>query len=282
MQQSTEDTNSSPGSPGGVRIGVDVGGTFTDVAVIDETGGAITVTKVSSTPDDFGRGVIEALGQALDRGSVRPDAVTLLAHATTVVTNAILQEKGARIGLVTTRGFRDLLELRRSARADLYDLFQDGPSILAPRRWRMEVTERIGADGTVITPLAEDEIDGLVEGLRAARVEGRGRHPAVLVPQRRPRTPPRSPAARGPAGCSGVPVIGGAARDPGVRTHQHHRGVRLRCSDPEPVPRAAEDRGPGNGTSGPLHHGFGREACSRSRRAWRCPLSRPSPGRLPA
>ena len=171
MQQSTEDTNSSHSSPGGVRIGVDVGGTFTDVAVIDETGGAITVTKVSSTPDDFGRGVIEALGQALDRGSVPPDAVTLLAHATTVVTNAILQEKGARIGLVTTRGFRDLLELRRSARADLYDLFQDGPSILAPRRWRMEVTERIGADGTVITPLAEDEIDGLVERLRAARVE---------------------------------------------------------------------------------------------------------------
>jgi len=153
------------------RIGVDIGGTFTDVAVVDEADGSIGVTKVSSTPDDFGRGVIEALEQAISRYTIKPDAVSLLAHATTVVTNAILQQNGARVGLIATRGFRDILELRRSARADLYDLFQDPPSVLVARRHRMEVTERIGADGSVVTPLAEEEIDGLIEELKAAKVE---------------------------------------------------------------------------------------------------------------
>ncbi len=153
------------------RIGVDIGGTFTDVAVVNEADGSIGVTKVSSTPADFGRGVIEALEQAISRYGIKPDAVTLLAHATTVVTNAILQQKGARVGLIATRGFRDILELRRSARADLYDLFQDPPSVLVPRRYRMEVTERIGADGKVVIPLDEAEIDGLIADLKAAEVE---------------------------------------------------------------------------------------------------------------
>ncbi len=153
------------------RIGVDIGGTFTDVALVDESDGSIGVAKVSSTPEDFGRGVVEALERAIARHGVEPEGVTLLAHATTVVTNAILEQKGARIGMVATRGFRDLLELRRSARADLYDLFQDPPTVLAPRRWRMEVTERIGADGKVATPLAEEEIDGLIARLREAGVE---------------------------------------------------------------------------------------------------------------
>ena len=153
------------------RIGVDIGGTFTDVAVVDEADGSIGVTKVSSTPEDFGRGVIEALNQAIGRYGIKPDGVTLLAHATTVVTNAILQESGARVGLIATRGFRDILELRRSARADLYDLFQDSPSVLVARRHRLEVTERIGADGAVVTPLAEEEIDGIIAELKAAKVE---------------------------------------------------------------------------------------------------------------
>src|SRR5262249_61533996 len=95
--------------------------------------------------------------------------VRLLSHATTVVTNAILGETGARAALVTTRGFRDVLELRRSARADLYDLFQDAPGTLIPRRRRFEITERVGSDGAVITPLAENEIDALAAALKAAR-----------------------------------------------------------------------------------------------------------------
>jgi N-methylhydantoinase A len=97
--------------------------------------------------------------------------VGLLSHATTIVTNTVLEEKGARAALVTTRGFRDLLELRRSARGNLYDLFQDAPAVLIPRRRRFEVTERVGADGSIVMPLAEDEVDGLIAALQAARVQ---------------------------------------------------------------------------------------------------------------
>ena len=153
------------------RIGVDIGGTFTDVALVDDASGRIGVAKVPSTPADLAGGVLAALGTAMDRYGVAAADVSLLSHATTVVTNAILEERGARAALVTTRGFRDVLELRRSARADLYDLFQDGPSILIPRRRRFEITERIGADGAVVTPLAEDEIADLIVALRAAHVE---------------------------------------------------------------------------------------------------------------
>src|SRR5215467_4864852 len=153
------------------RIGVDIGGTFTDVALVDDASGRIGVAKVPTTPADLADGVLAALGTAMDRYGVAAADVGLLSHATTVVTNAILEERGARAALVTTRGFRDVLELRRSARADLYDLFQDGPSILIPRRRRFEITERIGADGAVVTPLGEEEIDQLIAELRAARVE---------------------------------------------------------------------------------------------------------------
>src|SRR5262245_32867489 len=153
------------------RIGVDIGGTFTDVALIDEASGRIGVAKALTTPADFTEGVLSALRMAMQHYAVCPADGDLLAHATTVVTNAILEEKGARAALVTTRGFRDVLELRRSSRPDLYDLFQDAPATLIPRRRRHEISERIGADGRLILPLAEDEIAGLIAQLRADRVE---------------------------------------------------------------------------------------------------------------
>ena len=153
------------------RIGVDIGGTFTDVALVDDASGHIGVAKVPTTPSDLTEGVLCALDMAMRRYQVAPAEVELLSHATTVVTNAILEETGARAALITTRGFRDVLELRRSARADLYDLFQDAPATLIPRRRRFEITERIGADGAVVTPLAESEIAALVAALKAARVD---------------------------------------------------------------------------------------------------------------
>jgi N-methylhydantoinase A len=153
------------------RIGVDIGGTFTDLALVDDASGQIGVAKVPTTPGDLTEGVIRALEMAMARYAVAAPEVNLLSHATTVVTNAILGENGARAALITTRGFRDVLELRRSARADLYDLFQDAPSTLIPRRRRFEITERVGADGAVVTPLAEEEIDALTAALKAARVD---------------------------------------------------------------------------------------------------------------
>src|SRR5262249_55698983 len=107
------------------RIGVDIGGAFPDVGPARPRGGQLGVAKVPTTPNDLAQGVLCALDTAMRRYQVTPAEVGLLSHATTVVTNAILEETGARAALITTRGFRDVLELRRSARADLYDLFQD-------------------------------------------------------------------------------------------------------------------------------------------------------------
>jgi N-methylhydantoinase A len=153
------------------RIGIDIGGTFTDVALVEDTSGSVGVAKVPTTPDDLARGVLSALKMAMERHQIFPVEVGLLSHATTVVTNSILEETGARAALITTRGFRDLLELRRSARADLYDLFQDPPATLIPRRRRFEITERVGADGAVVTPLDENEVDKLILMLKATRVD---------------------------------------------------------------------------------------------------------------
>jgi N-methylhydantoinase A len=153
------------------RIGIDIGGTFTDVALVDDAGAHVGVAKVPTTPGDLAQGVLCALDMAMRRYALGPQDVSLFSHATTVVTNAILEESGARAALITTRGFRDVLELRRSARADLYDLFQDAPATLIPRRRRFEITERIGADGAVVAALADNEIDGLIAALKAARVD---------------------------------------------------------------------------------------------------------------
>ncbi|HEY1933145.1 MAG TPA: hydantoinase/oxoprolinase family protein [Acetobacteraceae bacterium] len=153
------------------RIGIDIGGTFTDVALVEEETGRIEIAKVLTTPHDFGQSVIEGIRQGLDRNRIDPAAVSLLSHATTVVTNALLEKKGARAAFVATRGFRDILELRRSSRPDLYDLFQDAPSVLVPRRHRFEITERIDAQGDVVTPLAENELPALIESIRAADVQ---------------------------------------------------------------------------------------------------------------
>ena len=153
------------------RLGIDIGGTFTDVAMVEESTGRVAVAKVPSTPHDLAQGVLDGVHSALERAGAAASSVALLAHATTVVTNALLEQKGARTGFIATRGFRDLLELRRSSKADLYDLFQDGPALLVPRRWCFEITERVDAQGDVVTPLAETELPALIEAIRAAGLQ---------------------------------------------------------------------------------------------------------------
>ncbi len=153
------------------RIGIDIGGTFTDVALVEEQTGQIAIAKLLTTPHDFGQAVIAGIRQGLDANRIAAADVSLLSHATTVVTNALLENKGARAGFVATRGMRDLLELRRSSRADLYDLLQDAPAVLVPRRWRFEITERIDAQGEVVTPLIEDELPKIIEAIRAAELQ---------------------------------------------------------------------------------------------------------------
>ncbi|HVY18260.1 MAG TPA: hydantoinase/oxoprolinase family protein [Rhodopila sp.] len=153
------------------RIGIDIGGTFTDVAMVEEATGRIGIAKVLTTPKDFGQGVIDGLRRGIADNAIEPSSVALLSHATTVVTNALLEHKGAKCGFINTRGFRDLLELRRSSRGDLYDLFQDPPPVLVPRRYRYEITERIDAQGAVVTPLAEDELPALIAAIRDAGLQ---------------------------------------------------------------------------------------------------------------
>src|SRR6201996_2400655 len=153
------------------RIGIDIGGTFTDVAMVEEDSGRIGITKVLTTPRDFGQGVIDGIRRGLSENAIDPADVALLSHATTVVTNALLEHKGARCGFIATRGFRDLLELRRSSRPDLYDLFQDAPDLLVKRRYRFEITERVDAQGDVVTPLAMEELPALIEAIRAAKLQ---------------------------------------------------------------------------------------------------------------
>ena len=153
------------------RIGVDVGGTFTDVALINEKTGRIGLAKVPTTPRNFEEGVLDGINQAMKKYAIDASQVSLLAHATTVVTNALLEGKGAKCAFITTRGFRDILELRRSCRSALYDMFQDGPAILIPRRYRYEITERVDAQGKVLAPLKLEELDGIIAELRAEKIE---------------------------------------------------------------------------------------------------------------
>ena len=117
----------------GLRLGVDIGGTFTDLALVDEDTGQQTTFKVSSTPSDYSAAVVDAIKALSTEHGIAPSSLTFLSHATTVVTNAILESKGARAALITTDGFRDVLEIRRQSRAKLYDIFQPPPQVIIPQ-----------------------------------------------------------------------------------------------------------------------------------------------------
>lgn len=152
------------------RIGVDIGGTFTDI-VIARDDGLIETRKVPSTPDDYSRGIALALKALVEEFATTPGAITGIVHATTVATNAILEYKGARTGLLTTEGFRDVLEMRRLRIPVLYDLQYDKPKPLAARHLRLEVRERLGPDGTVRIPLNADDVREAARRFRQDKVE---------------------------------------------------------------------------------------------------------------
>ena len=149
---------------GELRLGVDVGGTFTDLVALG--GGDIMTAKVPSTPKDQSEGVMNAL----ETSEVEPDAVDALAHGMTVATNALLERRGARTALVTTEGFRDVLEIARQNRPSLYNLTQDRPPTLVPRELRLTVKERMGPNGEV-TALDEESLEEVVVAAKEAEVE---------------------------------------------------------------------------------------------------------------
>jgi len=137
------------------RLSTDVGGTFTDGVVLDEQSGRVTVSKVSSTPDNPAIGTIESI----EKFSIPLRDASFLSHGTTVVINALIEGKGAKTALVTTRGFRDVLEIGRSNRTEMYDALYRKPRPLVPRSLRLEVSERIDAKGRVLSPLSEADLE---------------------------------------------------------------------------------------------------------------------------
>ena len=152
------------------RLGVDIGGTFTDIVLATEAGG-LAVRKILSTPEDYAAGVIAGARSALDDLGARADDVSEVVHATTVATNAILQRAGARCALVTTAGFRDVLEIGRLRIPELFNLFYDKRPVLVPRDRIVEVEERINHRAEVVTALEADEIERTVAAVTALDVE---------------------------------------------------------------------------------------------------------------
>ncbi|HEU5193466.1 MAG TPA: hydantoinase/oxoprolinase N-terminal domain-containing protein, partial [Methylomirabilota bacterium] len=128
---------------GALRIGIDIGGTFTDAALVDGDTGAIHVVKVLSTPEDPAQGFMAALERGLAECKAAGGDVAAVVHATTVATNALIEGRTARVGMLVTRGFRDILEIGRQIRSRLYDVHLQKPQPLVARRFSLEIGERL-------------------------------------------------------------------------------------------------------------------------------------------
>jgi N-methylhydantoinase A len=157
-----------------LKIGIDVGGTFTDLVAVDDTGHS-TLAKVASTPEDPSIGVMAGLAHLADLLHLSPAQLLAqterIVHGTTVATNALLEHKGAKVGLLTTEGHRDVIEMREGLKEDRYNLCMPPPEQLVPRALRLGVTERMRADGMIETPLDRTSLATSIEVLRRAGVE---------------------------------------------------------------------------------------------------------------
>lgn len=151
------------------RLGVDIGGTFTDAVLLDEVGGSIIVAKVPSTPPFYEQGFFQSVRNVA--GDFDWWKVRFISHGTTIATNALLQHQHSRIALITTKGFRDVLEIGTQLRPSLYDLTQKKPPPLVPRDLRIELNERINAEGKVVTPIQEEELHRVAKSLISKKVD---------------------------------------------------------------------------------------------------------------
>jgi N-methylhydantoinase A len=156
-----------PSSSAALSLGIDIGGTFTDLVILDPVSGEALVWKESTTPDDPSRGAMLGLENLLKRSGIAPQRIGRVVHATTLLTNALIERKGVPTGLITTAGFADVLEIGRERKYELYDLFLEMPAPIVARPWRREVPERLAADGSVETPLDLKALLHQVEALVA-------------------------------------------------------------------------------------------------------------------
>src|SRR5580658_3708265 len=153
------------------RVGLDIGGTFTDFILHDAATGAVRLHKRLTTPADPSVAALEGLEELVAAAGIGIADVAEIVHGTTLVTNAIIERRGAKLGLITTAGFRDVLEMGTEQHYDIYDLFLKFPELLVPRRHRLEVNERLDRDGNVLTPLDPAEVRATALRLRAEGVE---------------------------------------------------------------------------------------------------------------
>jgi len=158
----------------GYRIGVDIGGTFTDVVLWNIANARTEKTKLLTTPDEPSRAVMEGVRQILSDNNVAPREVDAVIHGTTLVANALIERKGVKTGLITTRGFKDVLEIGREWRYDLFNLDIELPTPIVDRPDRHEITERVDSDGNILTPIELSELDQISESLAAAGIESVG------------------------------------------------------------------------------------------------------------
>jgi N-methylhydantoinase A len=153
------------------RIGVDIGGTFTDLVLLDETDGELAQTKTPSTPEDPSVGAATGIEKLLDETGIDGEEVDRVIHGTTVATNAVIEREGVDTALVTTEGFRDVLHIGRQSRPHLYDFWETRSKPLVPRERRFTVSEKTGPDGEIQTPLDEDDLENVVEEIAAHDVD---------------------------------------------------------------------------------------------------------------
>ena len=140
------------------RVGIDVGGTFTDVILVEQTTGQILGTKVDTVPRDPSEGCLVGIRKALTDFGIEPSQISFIVHGTTIATNTIIEDKGAKVGLITTEGFRDVLEIAYQTRPVLYDVFYEKIKPLIPHHLCVGVRERIDADGNTLVPLCEESL----------------------------------------------------------------------------------------------------------------------------
>ena len=155
----------------GYRLGVDIGGTFTDLVIVDLNNGQLFDEKVLTTPDDPSLGVIEGVKKILETNNIHASKLKHIIHGTTLVANAIIERRGSKIALITSQGFRDIQEIGTESRYDTYDLFMEMPAPLVSRRWRFEVPERIGPSGEVITLLDESKVVEVARTIASSDVD---------------------------------------------------------------------------------------------------------------
>ncbi len=153
-----------------IRLGVDIGGTFTDLVLLHEQTGEFMVVKVPSRPRDPAGALADSVERALAQANAERGTVMLLNHGTTIVTNAVLEGTLAKTALIATEGFTDVLEIGRHLRPDMYDLYQDKPRPMATRDLRFGIKERMGPDGEAVLPLDQDSLKSVIESVKASGV----------------------------------------------------------------------------------------------------------------